>query len=140
MDNQGVPGVGVTPLVGGQAVGPTNPFPVVGPGVSPAAVLWEVVPSTAGGFGAGSTTLVNGVAGKVIRLLGYSFSNNGPVINWNLQSSTATFLTPIWYNSVMQQDQGQPFLSETAAGEDLDFMNFGAPAVAASIYIRYQII
>lgn len=87
-------GVAVTPFVGTQPVGPTNPIPVTPVVPLPAAsgILFAVI-TAATGLANGDNQVVAAVAGKRIVVLSYSWDSGGLVANAFF--ATAAAATPI---------------------------------------------
>lgn len=134
----GVPGVGVTPLVGGAAVTPSNPLPVTGGGASfPVAVgaQQEAVLST---LAAGSNAVVAAVPGKRIFVTGYNFSL--PAADTCSFRSGATIISAQGVNVVGGNEAvgGEAYLFATAAGAALNF-NVGLAAATAGLQVRYRV-
>lgn len=116
-NNKGVPGVGVTPLVGGKAVSSTNPLPVDASGGITAA---DVKFSSVVAITLGDTDLVAAAAGKKIRVLSWSADMNGLRKDFFFASDTlATPISPTYKNTLGGDLQAPGGVFETAVGEKL---------------------
>lgn len=139
--NDGVPGVGVTPLTGGAAVSPTNPLPVTGAGGSalPAGVtLGPQLTATLNSLAVGANLVAAAVATKRIFVTGYNFSL--PAADTVSFRSNATIISAQGVAVVGGNEAigGEPYLFNTAAGEALNFYA-GLVAATAGLQVRYRV-
>lgn len=139
--NDGVPGVAVTPLVGAAAVSPTNPLPVTGAGGSalPAGVtLGPQQQTSMGALAAGAQNVVPAVPGKRIFVTGYNFSL--PAADTVFFTSNAALIGTKGVGVVGGNEAigGEPYLFNTGAGEALNF-NTTLAAASAGLQVRYRV-
>lgn len=134
--NDGVPGIGVTPLVNGLPVGPSNPLPV-GPGGFPAAVNAQQQVVVVG-LAVGSNAIVPAVAGKRIFVTGYNFSIGAAATCAFTSNATIISAQGVGVVGGAENVGGEPYLFNTAAGEALNFSSTVA-AAAGSVQVRYRV-
>jgi hypothetical protein len=137
--NNGVPGEGVTPLVGGLPVTQSNPLPVSSGGGFPAAVGGQLQ-TVFTGFAAGDNTIVAAVAGKRIFVTGYNFSYPAGSADSMFKSGALTQISARGMNVLGGAEAigGEPYLFNTAAGEALVF-NISAAKATGNVQVRYRV-
>jgi hypothetical protein len=141
--NDGVPGVGVTPLHNGAAVTAANPLPVTsaaGGGFGPGVVVGDMQAAIFGpGLAAGVNILLPPVPGKSYFVTGYNFSlNTADNCGFFSNGVTPASAQGVGVLGGSEAIGSEPYLFATAAGATLTF-NCVAAHAAGNVQFRYRL-
>lgn len=128
-------GLAVTPFIGAQPAGTTNPFPVSL--VTPAVQFAAIAP----GLAAGDTLVVAPSVGNKIRVIGFVLDTGAVVTDCFFKSGTGpgTRISATG-TGITGWDENNPYgLFETVAGEGL-YVNATIAAPAGTVNVAYMLV